>query len=91
VISTAQYKPSKQQNSNCKPFPFHSGFRISTQFNSRNHFCAFKQSVKEIELGCKMFVVSLLYQNVTEPIGETYRFIGITSAVIFGEVTSMVS
>jgi hypothetical protein len=46
MIPTAQYRPSKQQNSNCKPFPFHLEFGIPTQFNSRNHFYASKQSVR---------------------------------------------
>jgi hypothetical protein len=46
VISTTLYWPSKWQNLNCKSFPFHPEFRIRTQFNSRNHFCASKQSVE---------------------------------------------
>jgi hypothetical protein len=47
VIPTANSKPPKQKNSNYKSFPFHTGFGIITQFNSRNQFCASKQSPKE--------------------------------------------
>jgi hypothetical protein len=46
LIPIANSKPPKQQNSNCKPFPFQLGFRITTPFNSRNQFCASKHSIR---------------------------------------------
>jgi hypothetical protein len=54
-ILRANFRPSKHENSNCKPFSFHPEFGIPSQFNSRDHFCASKQSIRESAIFQKEF------------------------------------